>query len=265
MKLNTRSIIGIGAALSVSVAIIALTCAAKKQQPCSEIHSDLVLVTQSMPAQVPLGGEYSCTIQVGAVKCIANVILTAPVPSGATYVLSEPAAMVDGNNLIWKLGSMDVGQSQTIVVRYRADKEGTLASETSVSADPRLVTTTECGKYVPTGVLLEVVDDPDPIQVGETTTFTLRVTNPNTTRSIKKVAIVGSFSAETLPVSTTASGVLNGNNVSWPVIPSLAPLQSFTCTVTAKGVTAGQSLLNVTVTTSDSQNRAEGVEYTTVY
>jgi hypothetical protein len=265
MKPNTRSIIGIAGGLSASAALIALTCAAESHQTCCEIRSDLVSVTQTMPPQVALGGEFVCTIQLKAVKCAANVVVTSHLSENASYVRSEPAATVDGRTLTWRIGNMDDGQSRTILFWFRADAEGTLASETSVAADPRLVTTTQCGTSVPSGVLLEVVDDPDPVGVGDTTKFTLKVTNQDTTRSLNKVAVVAVFSGETMPLSASDGGTVSGDKVSWPVVPILSPKASFTYTITARGVKAGESLLVVDATTAAPKDKVTVVESTTIY
>ena len=57
-----------------------------------------------------------------------------------------------------------------------------------------------------TGVLVEVVDDPDPIQVGETTTFTIRVTNQGSTRDIENMNVKSIFAEQMDPTTASARG-----------------------------------------------------------
>ena len=81
-----------------------------------------------------------------AQDCVDNVIVTDQIPAGASYVKSEPAAQVDGSRLVWKLPAMDAGQSSSLKVWVKADKEGTLASCATISADPRVCASTFVGK-----------------------------------------------------------------------------------------------------------------------
>jgi len=46
------------------------------------------------------------------------------VPAGASYVRSEPAAVVEGDRLIWKLGNLDAGQTIKGKVWFRPRRKG---------------------------------------------------------------------------------------------------------------------------------------------
>ena len=87
------------------------------------------------------------------------------------------------------------------------------------------------------GVLLEMVDDPDPVQVGESVKYTIRVTNQGFA-DIHNVGMTAQYSSEVDPVSSPV-GTVNGKTVKFPVIPVLEPKKVATYTVTAKGVKAG--------------------------
>jgi uncharacterized repeat protein (TIGR01451 family) len=116
-----------------------------------------------------------------------------------------------------------------------------------------------------TGVLVEVVDDPDPIQVGETTTFTIRVTNQGTTSAIQDLTIKAFFPEETTPSSASNGGTVSGKNVTWAPVSSVPAKQTITYTIQAKGVKAGDSRMRVEVTTRLRQNAIVELESTTVY
>jgi uncharacterized repeat protein (TIGR01451 family) len=53
---------------------------------------------------------------------------------------------VDGNQLTWKLGDLNAGESRNIRITFRADKEGTIVNCAVVSADPRVCAATIVGK-----------------------------------------------------------------------------------------------------------------------
>ena len=94
-------------------------------------------MTKTMPAEVALGGEFKSELNYTAQACAANVVVRDTIPANATYVRSEPAATVDGNQLVWKIGNLDAGESRNIQLWLKADKEGTIVNCASVSADPR--------------------------------------------------------------------------------------------------------------------------------
>jgi uncharacterized repeat protein (TIGR01451 family) len=113
---------------------------------CSDPTWGLVRMTKSMPAEAALGGEFMAELKLTAAACAGNVVVRDTVPDGASYVRSEPAATVEGNQLVWKIGNLDGGEARSIKVYFRADKEGTLVNCAVVSADPRVCAATFVGK-----------------------------------------------------------------------------------------------------------------------
>ena len=114
-------------------------------------------------------------------------------------------------------------------------------------------------------MLVEVVDDPDPIQVNEQTTYSIRVTNQGSTRDINDVRVVATLPEETNPVAASGNGTVSGKQVTFPVVATLRPKQVISYTFTAAGVKAGDSRMKVQVTTRERQNAIEEVESTTIY
>ena len=106
------------------------------------IDTGLVHMDMDMPATAALGSEILVDLQAGAVANAGNVVIVFVVPSGASYVRSEPAATVEGNKLTWKYGSLDRGQTTTTKVWLRADQTGAVVGEASVSAVPRMYSST---------------------------------------------------------------------------------------------------------------------------
>ena len=104
---------------------------------CNDATWGLIRMTKTMPAEVALGGEFKSELNYTAQACAANVVVRDTIPANATYVRSEPAATVDGNQLVWKIGNLDAGESRNIQLWLKADKEGTIVNCASVSADPR--------------------------------------------------------------------------------------------------------------------------------
>ena len=99
----------------------------------------------TMPAEASLGGEFTAELKLTAAACAGNVVVRDTVPAGASYVRSEPSATVEGNELVWKIGNMEGGESKSLKTTFRADKEGTLVNCATVTGDPRVCATTFVG------------------------------------------------------------------------------------------------------------------------
>ena len=105
---------------------------------CADPTWGLIRMTKTMPREATLGGEFAADLNITAQACAANVIVLDKVPDNASYVRSEPAATVDGNQLTWKIGDMDAGQTINAKIWFKATKEGTIVNCATVSADPRV-------------------------------------------------------------------------------------------------------------------------------
>jgi uncharacterized repeat protein (TIGR01451 family) len=149
-----------------------------------------------MPAEVALGSEFKAELHLTAMACAANVVVRDTVPAGASYVSSEPAATVDGDQLVWKLGNMEAGESKTIELTLRADKENTLVNCASVSADPRTCAAT---RVVKPAIQLTKTE-PSDVTICDPIPITLVVKNNGSSR------LTGVKVSDSLPTGLTSDG-----------------------------------------------------------
>ena len=128
--------------------------------PCAEAHHQLIHLKKRMPAQEYVGQEVMSEIEAKTVACAANVVIMDWLPDGMTYVRSEPAAEVNGKNLVWRMPRVDAGQTMVMKVWLRADKEGTFENCVSVMADPMACSKVVIGKATLTICLLYTSPSP---------------------------------------------------------------------------------------------------------
>lgn len=197
---------------------------------------------------------------------LTGVVVTDTAAPETTIVAAEGGTF-SGNTARWDVGELGVGQEKQLTLRIASRVPGQFCNTAAVATAQGLRDSSQaCSTWIGvTGVLVEVVDDPDPIQVNETTTYTIRVTNQGSTRDIKDLRIVANFPEQTSPTSASGGATVSGKQVSFPVVPTLVPKQSVTYTIVAQGVKSGDSRLTVEVTTADRQNAIVEVESTTVY
>ena len=107
------------------------------------------------------------------------------------------------------------------------------------------------------------MDDPDPLQVGEQTLYTIRITNQGNA-DLTNINTVAQYQKEVSPVSSQG-GTVDGKTVRFPTVPKLAAKQSVTYTVTGKAVEIGDHRLVVTLTEDQLLSPVKEEESTRVY
>ena len=112
-------------------------------------------------------------------------------------------------------------------------------------------------------ILLEKADDPDPVEVGDTTTYTVKVTNQGTADD-SNVQVVVAIAPELTPVSTS-DGLIDGQTVTLPVVPILSSKQAVSYKIVAKGVSPGDGHTKFTLSSDILSSPIFAEESTTVY
>lgn len=186
-----------------------------------------------------------------------------------TVIATAEGATVAGTTAIWNVGNLAAGQKKNFTVKVLSKVPGRFTDTATVTTDQGLKDSAQDyseWKGV-TGVLLEVVDDPDPIQVGETAKFTIRVTNQGSAVDISDLKIVSTLpdELELVPNTVSESGAVDGKTITWPAISRVAPKASVARTYIVKGVKAGDARSKVSITTSMRKEPIVNFESTTVY
>jgi uncharacterized repeat protein (TIGR01451 family) len=187
------------------------------------------------------------------------------VPAG-NVIVNAGGGSVSGNNISWTIPSLAAGARETftIVVTNRTAGQTCNSVTASAPADRLTDSAQACTVWRGVaGVLVELVDDPDPIQVGETTTMTVRITNQGNA-DLTNVRAVASLSSELAVVSTSA-GAQSERRVEFPAIPVLASKAVVTYTFVVRGTGEGDARTRLSVETNETRSPITEDESTTVY
>lgn len=178
----------------------------------------------------------------------ANNTMLMVTTGGASVASASDGGSAGAGGINWNLGTIAPGQSRKVsfVLNPGAAFTGNVAvsaKATAVCANEPAVNCTAQVIGIP-AQLLDGVDNPDPVQVGNTTTYTLRVTNQGS-QPLTNVKLMGKLiNADKMQyVSTTGpagNGQTSGADVTFPAVPTLAPGQSVTYTVVVKATGEGQ-------------------------
>ena len=197
-------------------------------------------------------------------------VVVTDVAAAGTTITEAVGGSVSGNTATWNVGELKAGEKKSLTVKISTREAGKFCNTASVTATAGSTTLKDsseaCTEWLGvTGILVELTDDPDPIQVGDTSTYTVKVTNQGSTKAIDGMEVKITFPAEIDPVSASNGATVAGKSITFPVVPSIAPKASVTMTFVGKGLKAGDARIEAAVTTSGRRNPIVEVESTTVY
>jgi len=153
----------------------------------SSINTGLLHVTKHVPKDISVGQTYVETFNVKAKKMVSDTVVTESIPRFTTVVKTDPEATIDkeNNQVIWKLGDLNKGESTTLKLWLKVNAEGESGSCMTATAKPRACQHYYFGK--PALVINKTA--PDRVMVGQPIHYTISVTNNGTT-SARDIHIV---------------------------------------------------------------------------
>lgn len=217
------------------------------------VKKPVLTITRVAPEMRFLGREIEVKITVentGDGDAVNTVIEDIIGPHGR-FVSASDGGVATGNRVVWNLGTLAPRQKRTVNVTYLTtginDHEGT-TSVVAVCADPvkNLSKTVVRGIA---GMLLEGRDDPDPIEVGKTTTYYMEVTNQGSA-PLTQVEFWCTMDADNSMEMVSATGntpggpttgTRNGMKITFPNIATIPPGQKATFQIVIRATRADQA------------------------
>ncbi len=191
--------------------------------------------------------------------------VTLPIPAGAQVAATTDGGVVANNSVVWKISNLSANTTKQICAVLKTAKPARLDFAPTASSAAVATVNSACQTEVAgiAAILLEKADDPDPVAIGDTTTYTVKVTNQGTADDAN-VQIVLTVAPELVPVSS-AEGKIDGQTVTLPLIAKLAPKAAVTYKIIAKGVNAGDGHTKFTLSSDALKAPISAEESTTVY
>lgn len=214
------------------------------EQRCSLSFSDVQLqVTKQAPGERYIGRpiQYSITVTNPGSTEARNVVLTDTPGAGITLTGASDGGQMGGGRISWNLGNMAPGATRTVTVNAQSSTAGQFKNSACATAE----CAQDCGESIVDvkgihAILLEVVDDPDPVEVGTNTTYTITATNQGSAVGTNIVIeCVLPDQEEFVSAGGATTGNASGKTVTFAALPSLAPKARATWTVTVKGTGTG--------------------------
>ena len=195
-----------------------------------------------------------------------NVVVTDTMTGGVDFLAADNDGAREGGNVTWRLGNMDAGQSRTMTIKTRAARIGPVKNSAKVTWCAEAVS--ECDtevKGIP-AILLECVDDPDPIEVGGSLSYTIQVTNQGSeTGTNIRVDCTLPPEQEFVSAGGATTATAEGKAVKFAPLPTLAPKAVASFKVTVKGISPADSRFKVSLMSDQIATPVEETESTHIY
>ena len=231
-------------------------------------NQPILELTKNCPKLRYLGREATFEITVsnrgdGPAK---DVVVTDVITGGIEFLSADNQGTREGSHIVWHLGSLKAGEIRNLKATFRCNRIGKIKNAATVSYCAEA--TDECElevKGIP-AVLLECVDDPDPIELGNSVTYTIAVTNQGTAVGTN-IVIECTLPNEQEYVSSVGptDAAAKGKKVTFAPLASLAPKASAVYKVTVKGVGVGDVRFRTQLKTDQIDTPVSETESTRIY
>ena len=189
-------------------------------------------------------------------------------PAGCAYVSSTPAGQAAGGTVRWALGTLKAGEGRSAEVTVKCDAYGMIentARAGAYCADAVAATAKTSVLGVP-GLLLEVIDNEDPIEVGKNVTYIIRVTNQGRVR-ITNVVVNCTLDGnmEFVSAEGQTAAAKTGATPTFAPMAVLEPKAMAEWRVTVKATKEAQAAFKVTMVSTEITRGHEEFEGTNFY
>jgi hypothetical protein len=222
------------------------------------------------PAEVLMGRplEVCLTVRNTGNGPEAKTKLALPIPQGAAAVRTTEGGVSSATEVSWEMPELAPGASQQVCAFFAMHEPGTLAftpMATGLISKPVQTTCSTRVLGVP-GILLELVDLEDPIQIGKQVTYEIRVTNqgwvPGTNiRLVCRTPVSEEYVSGTGPTTVKADGEV----ITTEPLPDLAAKAVATWRVVVKATQVGDARFKVELSSDQFQKPIYQEESTQLY
>ena len=248
-----------GKFVSTTVAT-AVDIKAKSQEDAIFIGQPVLVINKTGPEKEYAGRPvtYAITVANKGDAPAKNTVVEDTLPPGVTSMkATEGAKLTRSKNIMWKLGTLPPDASAKVRVSYVPNQVGQLTDTTTATAHcaetvTSSMTTTVVGIA---GLSLEVVDMEDPVVLGSSTTYVIRVVNQGSAPGTD-ISIVCKLEDNVRYVSSTGAtaGTFDGNELTFAPLATLAPKAKATWRVVVQAQETADTRFEV-IMTSDQLSR----------
>jgi hypothetical protein len=198
----------------------------------------------------------------------SNLMMSLPLPGGAIVGEIAGPGMASTNGVVWIVGQLDPGASVQCCVELSQALPGVVSLAPMVSGNCGMTAQAQCEIEVVgvPGILMEVVDLEDPIEIGRNAIYEVRVTNQGLA-VIQNVRLSGLLSEFQEFVSGSGPTIVSGErrDVMFAPVAELNPKQTVSWQVHARAMQPGIAQFQVTLNSDSLRREVVEIETTNQY
>lgn len=234
------------------------------------IHQPALAITKSGPEKQYAGRPvtYEITVTSKGDAPAVNTIVEDTLPQGVQAIQASSGGTVSGSKVVWQLGTLAPNASRKMTVTCTPRTAQTLANTATAVAECAEAVTASAKTTIVgiAAVLLEVVDDPDPVEIGSQTTYTITTTNQGSIASTNvQITCTLEEAEQYVSSSGDTTAKVEGNTITFAPLPSLAAKAKATWRVVVKAVKPGDIRFRATMRTAELGRPVEETEATQLY
>ena len=250
-------------------AIVESSNAAKKQaKACTQVMTCDISLTKTGPQEQYLGKKATYILELKNTGDIPlECVKLCDITSCNTEIIEAKGAEVNGNTAVWWIEELLPGEKVTKTLTLTSHVPGIHGNYSKACIPCKKVE--DCVKTLWKGraaLLIEAVDTNDPLMIGEETTYIIKVTNQGTAKdtAIKVIAV---FAEELIPISASGASEskIIGSKVIFKPYAELDGKETILFKICAKGVSAGDGRVKISLMTDLINNSIVEEESTHVY
>lgn len=243
---------------------------AKSNETTTLVRQPVLQIAKKGPAKLFAGRPvtFEITLSNKGDAAAASTVIEDPIPAGATFVSATDGGTLVGNTVQWSIGSLAPGATKTVSVTMNVPSIGTIRNVATAKATCANPVSAEAGTEfagIP-AILLEVVDSPDPVEVGGTTTYTIVATNQGSLADTNiKITCTLEDQMGFVAAGGATSGTVSGKTITFAPLGSLAPGARAVWTVQVKANGDGSVRFGTSMTSDQLTRPVEETEATNFY
>lgn len=199
-----------------------------------------------------------------------NTMLQASSDARGATIVAVDSGRGAGSTNQWSLGTIEPGQSRNVRITMRGTSPGTVQAAFTATAQcaRQAVASAQTQLRGIPALLLEVVDERDPVRIGDTTVYVISVVNQGS-ETATNIRITCAL--EEAIRLTAAEGVTNSTaspgaaTIAFEPLQRLAPGERAVWRVTVEGVQEADTRFAVSMTSDELERPVEETESTHIY
>ena len=196
---------------------------------------------------------------------LTGVTIADTIPDGMSYVSSDSNGVASQGMVTWSIGDLAVGDSVTVSLRLKGESAGGVTNVANVTSDQGASdeATLDITVLAAAGAHLQIIDQFDPLGVGDEGAYNVTIRNQSANSTITNVNLSVIIPGQ-LEILTAEGGTISGEQIIYAAIPSLGADQEQQFTITVRAIQAGDVIASATMSYDEFGRSITAQEGTTI-